>query len=144
MPRLPAKVASSFYSGRWNTDSNPDLAIASVGPCSRLLDRSVFKKFSNSQHRPSFITPAKFAMSVPSMPVKQWNFHKAKWNHCIALINKLAKTLFPPDSLAVGSACQDFCNIIKKTAKKTIETIIFRVVIQSVNPFKEFPCCFLG
>ena len=47
---LLAKVAASFYSGRWNTDSNPDLAIASVGPYSRLLDRSVFKKFSSSQH----------------------------------------------------------------------------------------------
>ena len=39
------KNASNFYSGRWNTNSNPDLAFASVGPNSRLPDRQVFKKF---------------------------------------------------------------------------------------------------
>ena len=34
-----AKDAASFYSGRWNTGTNPDLAFASVGPNSRLPDR---------------------------------------------------------------------------------------------------------
>ena len=59
-------------------------------------------------------------MAVPSIPVKRWNFRKAKWSHYIALTNKFAKTLLPPDSLDVDAACQDFCNIIKKAAKKTI------------------------
>ena len=59
-------------------------------------------------------------MAVPSMPVKQWNFLKAKWSHYIALTNKFAKTLLPPDSLDVDAAYQDFCNTIKKAAKKTI------------------------
>ena len=59
-------------------------------------------------------------MAVPSTPVKQWNFCKAKWSHYIALMNKFAKTLLPPDSLDVDVAYQDFCNTIKKTAKKTI------------------------
>ena len=54
------------------------------------------------------------------MPVKRWNFRKAKWNHYIALTNKFAKTLLPPDSLDVDAAYQDFCNTIKKVAKKTI------------------------
>ena len=54
------------------------------------------------------------------MPVKRWNFRKAKWSHYIALTNKFAKTLLPPDSLDVDAAYQDFCNIIKKAAKKTI------------------------
>ena len=54
------------------------------------------------------------------MPVKQWNFHKAKWSHYIALMNNFAKTLLPPDSLDVDAAYQDFCIIIKKAAKKTI------------------------
>ena len=40
-----AKDASSFYSGRWNTGTNPDLAFASVGPNSRLPDRRVFENF---------------------------------------------------------------------------------------------------
>ena len=51
---------------------------------------------------------------------KRWNFRKTKWNHYIALTNKFAKTLLPPDSLDVDTAYQDFCNIIKKAAKKTI------------------------
>ena len=111
---------ASFYSGRWNTGTNPDLAFASVGPNSRLLDKRVLKKFPRSQHQPSLITPLRFAMAVPSMPVKQWNFCKAKWSHYIALMNKFAKTLLLPDLLDVDVAYQDFCNIIKKAAKKTI------------------------
>ena len=70
-------------------------------------------------------------MSVPSVPVGRWNFRKAKWSHCIALTNKFAKTLLPPDSLDVDVAYQNFCNTIKKAAKKTIhagiEVTIFRV-----------------
>ena len=54
------------------------------------------------------------------MPVKRWNFRKAKWSHYIASTNKFAKTLLPPDSLDVDAAYQEFCNTIKKTAKKTI------------------------
>ena len=54
------------------------------------------------------------------MPVKRWNFRKAKWCHYIALTNKFAKNLLPPDSLDVDAAYQDFCNTIKKTVKKTI------------------------
>ena len=54
------------------------------------------------------------------MPVKRWNFRKAKWSHYIALTNKFAKILLPPDSLDVDAAYQDFYNTIKKAAKKTI------------------------
>ena len=115
-----AKDAASFYSGRWNTGTNPDLAFASVGPNSRLPDRRVLEKFPRSQHRPSLIRPTRFAMAVPSMPVKQWNFRKAKWSHYIALTNKFAKTLLPPDSLDVDAAYQDFYNTLKKAAKNTI------------------------
>ena len=59
-------------------------------------------------------------MAVPSMLVKRWNFCKVKWSHYIALTNKFAKTLLTPDSLDVDAAYQDFCNTIKKAAKKTI------------------------
>ena len=54
------------------------------------------------------------------MSVKRWNFRKAKWSHYIALTNKFAKTLLPPDSLDVDAAYQDFCNTINKAAKKAI------------------------
>ena len=114
------KDAASFYPGRWNTGTNPYLAFASVGANRSLPDRRVLEKFPRSQHPPSLITPPRFAMAVPSIPVKRWNFHKAKRSHYIALTNKFAKTLLPPDSLDVDAAYQDFCNIIKKAAKKTI------------------------
>ena len=70
-----AKDATNFYSSRWNTGTNLDLAFASVGPNSRLSDKRALEK---SQHRPSLITPPKFALSVPIMPVKRWNFRKVK------------------------------------------------------------------
>ena len=38
----------------------------------------------------------------------------------MVLTNKFAKTLLPPDSLDVDAAYQDYCNTIKKAAKKTI------------------------
>ena len=107
-----AKDSASFYSGRWNTGTNPDLAFASVGPKNRLPDRRVLEKSPRSQHRPSLITPPRFAMAVPSIAVKRWNFRKAKWSHYIALTNIFAKTLLPPDSLDVDAAYQDFCNTI--------------------------------
>ena len=43
-----AKDAANFYSDRWNTGTNPDLAFASVGPNSRLPDRRIFEKFHRS------------------------------------------------------------------------------------------------
>ena len=63
-----AKDTASFYSGRWNTGTNSDLAFASVDSNSRLPDRRILDKFSRSQHRPSLITPPRFAMAVPSIP----------------------------------------------------------------------------
>ena len=53
-----------------------------------LSQYSAFHLWSwRSQHRPSLITPIMFALSVPSIPVKRWNFRKAKWSHYIALTN---------------------------------------------------------
>ena len=118
-----AKDAASYYSGRWNTGTNPDLAFASASPNSCIPDRRVLDKFPRSQHRPSLTTPPRFAMAVPSMPVKRWNFRKAKWSHYIALTNKFAKTLLPPDSLDMNVAYQDFCNTIKKAPKTTIPCV---------------------
>ena len=71
-----AKDAARFYSGLWNADTYPDLAFARFGPNNCLPNRRALKSFPGSQHRPSFITP-------PSMLVKRWNFHKAKWSHYI-------------------------------------------------------------
>ena len=137
-----AKDAASFYSGRWNTGTNPDLAFASVGPNSCLPDRRVLDKFPRSQHRPLLITPPRFAMAVPSMPVKRWNLCKAKWSHYIALTNKFAKTLLPPDSPAyiymwmrlTRTSVTPLRKQQKRLSHAGIEITIFCVGMQSVNP----------
>ena len=129
-----AKDAASFYSGRWNTGTNPDLAFASVGPNSRLPDRRVLEKFPRSQHRPSLITTPRFAMAVPSMPVKRWNFRKANWSHYIALTNKFAKTLLPPEMRLTRTSVTPLRKQPKRLSHAGIEITIFRVGMQSVNP----------
>ena len=114
------KDSASFHSGRWNSGTNPDLAFASADLDSRLTDRRVLEKFPKSQHRPSLITPPRLALPVPSMPVKRWNFRKAKRSLYTALTNKFAKTLLPPDSPDVDQVYQDFCTIISSAAKRSI------------------------
>ena len=71
------KDSASFHSGRWNSGTNPNLAFASADLKSSLPERRVLEKFSKSQHRPLLITQPRFALPVPSMPVKRWNFRKA-------------------------------------------------------------------
>ena len=120
VPLHDPKDMATFHSGRWNTGTNPGLAFVSVGPDSRLPDRRILEKFPRSQHRPSLIVPPRLTLSVPSIPVKRWNFRKAKWSHYNALTNQLAKTLLPPDTSNVDRAYQDFCNAISTAAKKYI------------------------
>ena len=139
-----AKDPTNFYFPRWNTGINPDLAFASVGPNSRLPDRRVREKFPRSQHRPSLITPPRFAMAVPSMPVKRWNFRKTIWSHYLTLTNKLAKTLLPPDSLDVNAVIRTSVTPLRKQPTRLshagIKITIFRVKMQSVNPSIKPSC----
>ena len=109
-----SKDAASLYSDSWNTSTNQDLAFVSNDSDSCVPDRRVLEKLPRSQHPPSLITPPRFARSVPSKPVKRWNFRKVKRSHYIALTNKLARTLQPPDM------DQCFCNAISTAAKKFI------------------------
>ena len=62
------KDAPSFFSGRWNTGTNPDLAFASTGHKNWCLDRRVLEKFPRFQHRPSLITAPRTVVPIPSEP----------------------------------------------------------------------------
>ena len=104
-------------SGCWNTSTNPDLAFVSIDSGSHLPDKHVLQKFPRSQHQSFLITPRRFARPVQSKLVKRWNFRKAKWSHYIALTNKHAKTLLPPD---MDQAYQCYCNAINTAMKKCI------------------------
>ena len=69
----------------------------------------------------------------------------AKWSHYIALTNKYTKTLLPPDSLDVELTTTSVTSSRKQPKRLShagIETTIFRVVMQSVNPSVK-PFCSL-
>ena len=116
-----------------------------------LTGQRVLKKFTRSQHCFVYHTTKVF-LSMPSMPVKRWNFARLNGVNTSLLTNKFAKTLLPPDSLDVNAAYQDFCNIIKKAAKKK-ESIHFshiqyvdkiyhklfcyQITYQNVEPFLQ-------
>ena len=107
-------------SGRWKTDTNPDLAFASVDLDSRLPDRRILGKFPKSQHRPSLISPPKLAHPKPSKPVKRWNFRKVNWDHYSNQTNKLAKSIPPTEFQNIDQVYQCFCKVISTAAKKCI------------------------
>ena len=65
------KDATSFHSGRWNTNINPDLEFVCINSDNRLPERHVLEKLPRSQHRPSLISPPRFARPVPSKSVKR-------------------------------------------------------------------------
>ena len=139
-----SKDATSFHSGRSITSTNPDLAFVTIDLDSRLPDRYVLEKFQWSQHRPSPITPPRFAHPVPSKPVKRWNFRKAKWSHYITLTNKLARTFPPPVSPDMDQAYQCFHNAIGTAAKSTShvadEIIVYHVGMSSVKTSTKHFC----
>ena len=81
-----ANDAASFYSGRWYTGTNPDLAFASVGLNSHLPDRCVLEKFRRITSTFAYYT-TKVCSGSAKHAVKLWNFRKAKSIHYIALTN---------------------------------------------------------
>ena len=120
VPLHDRKNVAIFHSGRRNTGTNLDLTFVSVGPDNRVPDRRILKTYPRSQHRLTLIVPPRLALSVPSKPVKQWNFCKANWSHYNALTKKLVKSLLPPDLPDVDLAYQDFCNVIRTVPKNSI------------------------
>ena len=114
------KGPDSFHSGRWNTGTNPDLAFASVGVGNQLPDRRVLGKFPRSQHRPSLISVPDLVTSVPSGPMKRWNFRKANWKLFRLHTNKSTRRLPPSNTANVDEAYRDFCRALTSAAKKSI------------------------
>ena len=112
-----AKDAASFYSDRWNTGTNPNLAFASIGPNSRLPDRHILEKFHRSQHRPLLLTPPRFAMAVPSMPVKQWNFRNTIKQPKRLFHTGIKITIFHVGMQSVNPSIKPFCKLLRETTQ---------------------------
>ena len=83
------KQPGSFHSARWGTTTNPDLAFANIGALS--INRRVLEPFPKSQHRPSIIESSASINSVPTRPVKRWNFRKANWANFTETLNTAAQ-----------------------------------------------------
>ena len=114
------KDAPSFYSGRWSTGNNPDLAFKSTGNNSLHLHRRILDKFPTSQHRPSLITAPKTWVTILSEPYKRWKFRKADRELYSLITNKLSQDLPSPDFRCTDEAYHDFCNTIITAAKQSI------------------------
>ena len=112
--------APNFFSGRWNTGTNADLAFASASHNSWHLDRRTLEKFPRSQHRPSLITSSGSVTSVISEPCKRRNFRKANWKLYSLIANQLAEGFLSPDTGYVDEAYHDFRNTIIAVAKRSM------------------------
>ena len=111
------KDAPSFFCGRWNSETNPDLAFLSLGrDSSSSHDRRVLEN-SRSQHRPSLITACKLGVPVPSAPYKRWSFRKANCQRYSRTTNELAEDLPPPNTNKVDEAYHRFCAAINTAAE---------------------------
>ena len=73
------KNAGSFFSGCWNTGTNPDMTFASKDLSSSVLRKHALEKFSWSQHQPLLIAASKNFFPVSNKPYKRWNFREANW-----------------------------------------------------------------
>ena len=114
------KGPASFLSGRWGSESNPDLAFASSSDDDQLPCRRVLEKFPRSQHRPSLITSTRLANPIPSKPVIRWNFHKADWKQCSRITDQLSSDLPSLDTIKLDVAYQEFCRAMFSAARETI------------------------
>ena len=75
------KNPPSFYSNRWNSGTNPDLAFTTSdsSDIKQMPIRTVIGRFPRSQHRPSIIVNPALITPTPTKPVPRWNFRKANW-----------------------------------------------------------------
>ena len=108
------KEPRTFYSARWNSATNPDLAFAKWHNNQPFPVRHILDMFPRSHHRSSRIT-------IPSLvqPV-QGNFRKANWAGFTTLVNKAAAGLPLPCHNNLNDAYNSYCKMLQAATKKTI------------------------
>ncbi|KAM3864710.1 putative RNA-directed DNA polymerase from transposon X-element [Diretmus argenteus] len=114
------KEPSTFFSARWNTTTNPDLAFAICRSNDAKPERRVLDRFPRSQHRPSIIKVPSLVESVPGKPVKRWNFRKANWESYTEETERRSAGLPDPESSDVDEAYGAYCRVLLCAAKKSI------------------------
>ena len=112
---------NSFCSGRWQTQTNPDLAFTTSNSAhTNCVHRIVSDLFPRSQHRPSIITHDALIKPTPSAPILRWNFRKAQWGDFIKDTCTLLSKLRDPNTSDIDDAYCQFASAIIKTAKQHI------------------------
>ena len=113
-PKNPA----SFYLGRWNTGTKPDLTFVSVGSDNHIPNTLILEKFPRSLDKPSIIVPPKVALLITSRTVKRCNFCKGHLEppHCNA--QQACKEFVASYLSDVDQALRNLCNAIRMAAKK--------------------------
>ena len=114
------KEPATFLSGRWKTETNPDLAFAKVHTQEPLSVRRVLDCFLRSQHRPSLITTLSLVQPTSRKPVHRWNFHKANWSKFEREVKVTAGTLPVPSADNIDEAYEAYCKMLLDAAKKHI------------------------
>ena len=112
-PKQPA----SFHSGRWGTFTNTDLAFFNL--CANGSTRRILRPFPKSQHRQLLIETSATIESVPTRPVKRWNFRKASWRKFSETLDVEASYLSSPVSDS-DSAYSTWYSTILSAAKASI------------------------
>ena len=115
------KEADTFFSSRWKTSTNPDLAFARMEPPYQLPLRGVAEPF------PLHLTAGPFLIffqglkyDTPSNPASRWNFRKANWQNFTYWIEQRVYNLPTPDKNNLSSTYQKFCDLLISAAKKFI------------------------
>ena len=114
------KEPPTFYSSRWNTFTNPDLAFAILHSNDPMPERRVIDRFPRSHHRPSVIGMPSLVQPLSGKPVRRWNFRKAKWDVFAAETERTSTSLPDPDTPDVDAAYTAYCEVLIGAAKKSI------------------------
>lgn len=114
------KEPHTFYSARWNTTTNPDLAFAKWHNNHSIPVRRILAMFPQSHHRPSLITIPSLVQPVQGRDVKRWNFRKANWAGFTKQVNNAAAGLPHPCPNNLNGAYDSFCKMLLAAAKNNI------------------------
>ncbi|KAI4827516.1 hypothetical protein KUCAC02_030905, partial [Chaenocephalus aceratus] len=114
------KEPPTFFSARWNTSTNPDLAFATCHSNDPIPVRRVLDRFPRSHHRPSIIKVPSLVEPVPGKPVKRWNFRKANWESYAEETERMSAGLPDPGTADLDTAYSAYCQVLLGAAKKSI------------------------
>jgi len=114
------KEPNTFFSARWDTTTNPDLAFAQTDLTFPLPTRRVIEQFPRTSHRPSVIISSSLIYQLPFKPVLRWNLQKANWPTFTKIIEKNTKKLPNPTKQSLDRSYKAFCDLVIKAAKRSI------------------------